>query len=270
MYRPPLAKRVPLVLLISLFLAGCASQTTHLPPEEPPRHTISEFQDERLAYVPDPWEHFNRSMYRFNYYFDRFLFIPVVKGYETVTPVFFQNRVSSFFGNLKEVRNLTNSILQLKGKESLTTLGRFVTNSTIGIGGLFDPATSFGLLRRDEDFGLTLGHWGVDSGPYLVMPILGPSTARDTGGFAADSAMRFGLYSYLDPFGSTGSPTAIAAGVTTLEAVDQRHQVPFRYYRSGYPFEYYMVRFFYHQKRELDIRKAPASGKGPALVPGLF
>jgi len=259
-----------LTLLVLAALSGCATTQKSLAPEEPAMHSVAEFKDERLAYVSDPYERFNRRMYKFNYNFDKYLFIPVVTGYETVTPVFVQHRISSFFGNLREIRNLTNSALQLKGKESLTTLGRFVTNSTIGLGGLFDPATHMGLERHEEDFGLTLGHWGVESGPYLVMPILGPSSVRDTGGFVADSGMRYGLYSYFDPFRSTGSPTAIAAGVTTLEAVDLRHQTQFRYYRSGYPFEYYLVRFLYHQKRELDIMKSPTSNRGPAPVPGLF
>ena len=77
---------------------------------------------------------------------------------------------------------LTNSLFQVKGMQTLTTLGRFVTNSTIGIGGLFDPATSMGMERQDEDFGQTLGYWGVGTGNYLVLPLFGPSNVRDTGG----------------------------------------------------------------------------------------
>ena len=152
-------------------------------------HSISEFRDQRFAEVADPWEGFNRSMYRFNFYFDKYLFLPVVNGYEFITPTFVQERISSFFNNIGEVRNLTNSLFQLKGTESVTTLGRFVTNSTIGLGGLFDPATSFGLERHNEDFGKTLGYWGAGSGPYLVLPIFGPSSLRDTGGLVVDSAI---------------------------------------------------------------------------------
>lgn len=242
-------------LMLLLLCGGCAVTTTNLAPEIPPMHTIEEFKDQRFAEVYDPWEKFNRSMYGFNFYFDKYVFIPVVNGYEEVTPVFVQNRVSSFYNNLREIRNLSNSLFQLKGEESLTTLGRFVTNSTVGIGGLFDPATSFGLDRRDQDFGKTLGYWGAGSGPYLVLPIFGPSSVRDTGGLAVDTAITYGIYTAAAPFAATGHSFEISTGINTLEAVDMRHKQSFRYFESGYPFEYYMVRFFYHQKRELESTK---------------
>jgi len=242
-------------LMLSLNLAGCATFSADSRDEVPARHSISEFRDQRFAEVADPWEGFNRSMYRFNYYFDKFLFIPVVNSYEFVAPVFVQERVSNFYSNIGEVKNLTNSLFQLKGMESMTTLGRFLTNSTVGIGGLFDPATGFGLKRNDQDFGKTLGYWGVSSGPYLVLPVFGPSSLRDTGGLAVDIGIRYGLYTAADPFGNTGNSFAISAGITTLEAVDARHQQSFRYFESGYPFEYDMVRFFHHQKREIEIVK---------------
>jgi len=191
-------------------------------------------------------------MYRFNFYFDKYFFLPVVNGYEFVTPTFVQERISSFFNNIGEVRNIINSIFQLKGGETLATLGRFVTNSTLGLGGLFDPATSFGLKRHEEDFGKTLAYWGMGSGPYLVLPIFGPSSLRDTGGLAVDSGIGYGIYSAIDPFGNITNGFAIDLGITTLDAIDTRHQKDFRYFESGYPFEYYMVRFFYHEKREIE------------------
>jgi phospholipid-binding lipoprotein MlaA len=86
----------------------------------------------------------HRSIYRFNFYFDKYLFLPVVNGYEFITPTFLQERISGFYNNLDELQNFSNSLFQLKGLEAVTTLGRFVTNSTVGLGGLFDPATSFG------------------------------------------------------------------------------------------------------------------------------
>ena len=242
-------------LLLALSLSGCATTMVNTEAEVPARHSISEYQDQRFAEVADPWEGFNRSMYRFNYYFDKYLFLPVVSGYEFVTPTFLQERISSFYNNIGEVRNLTNSLFQLKGMESVTTLGRFVTNSTLGLGGMFDPATSFGLERHDQDFGKTLGYWGADSGPYLVLPIYGPSSLRDTSGLAVDTGIRYGILSAIDPFGNTDHSFAISAGISTLEAVDARHQQSFRYYESGYPFEYYMVRFFYHEKREIESKK---------------
>jgi phospholipid-binding lipoprotein MlaA len=183
----------------------------------------------------------------------------VVSGYDYITPNFLQERISGFYNNLGEVKNLTNSLFQLKGTESVTTLGRFVTNSTLGLGGLFDPATKFGLERHDEDFGKTLGYWGADSGPYLVLPIFGPSSLRDAGGLAVDSGIRYGIYTAIDPFGATGNSFAISSGITALEAIDTRNQQGFRYYESGYPFEYNIVRFFYHEKRKIESGKPLSS-----------
>jgi len=243
------------LLILSLNLSGCATLSADTPAEVPAMHSITEFRDQPFAEVNDPWEGFNRSMYKFNFYFDKYLFLPVVNGYEFVTPVFVQERISNIYNNLGEVKNLTNSLFQLKGTESVTTLGRFVTNSTVGLGGLFDPATSFGMKRREQDFGKTLGYWGAGSGPYLVLPIFGPSSLRDTGGLALDAGIYYGLYTVIDPFGSTGNSFAISAGIATLEAVDARHQQSFRYHESGYPFEYYLVRFFHHQKREIETGK---------------
>jgi len=251
-YRTSLAT---LVLMMSLYLTGCAATRANTPAEVPARHSISEFRDQNFADVADPWEGFNRNMYRFNFYFDKYVFIPVVNSYEFVTPTFVQNRVSGVYNNLGEVKNFTNSLFQLKVTESVTTLGRFVTNSTVGLGGMFDPATSFGLKRHPEDFGKTLGYWGAESGPYVVLPIFGPSSLRDTGGLAVDTGITYGIYTAIDPFRTTGNSFAISTGINTLEAIDARHQQSFRYYESGYPFEYYMVRFFYHEKREIESRK---------------
>ena len=244
-------------LILSLLLSGRATTMVYSADEVPAMHTISELKDQRFVEVADPWEGFNRSMYRFNFYFDKYLFLPVVAGYEFVTPTFVQNRVSGFYSNIGEVKNLTNSLLQLKGMESLSTLGRFVTNSTLGLAGMFDPATSFGLEQHQQDFGKTLGYWGADSGPYLVLPLFGPSSVRDAGGLAVDSTITYGIYSAIDPFGNTGNPVVSDAALSSLGAVDTRHQNKFRYYDSGYPFEYYMVRFIYHEQREIESAKPP-------------
>jgi len=244
-----------LALMMSLSLAGCASTRVDTQAEVPPMHSINEFRDQPFAEVADPWEGFNRSMYMFNFYIDKHFFLPVVNSYEFVTPTFLQERISGIFNNIGEIRNLTNSLFQLKGTQSVTTLARFVTNSTLGLGGMFDPATSFGLERHAEDFGKTLGYWGAGFGPYLVLPFFGPSSVRDAGGLAVDTGITYGIYSAIDPFGNTGNSFAIGAGITTLNTIDTRHQHSFRYYESGYPFEYYMVRFFYHEKREIESAK---------------
>ena len=250
--------RLFLLMYLTALLSGCAT-TANRPPVEPAMHSIAEFgDDERMLYVDDPWEGFNRTMYKFNYRFDKYVFLPVVNTYEFILPTFVQTGISNVFNNIGEVKTLYNSLFQLKGTKALTTLGRFVTNSTIGIGGLFDPATSFGLTRYEEDFGQTLGKWGVGTGPFVVLPVLGPNTARSTGGLVFDSGVRYAITtSIFNSVGgmSDGTENTIKNSITAVEAIDTRHKQPFRYYESGYPFEYYMVRYLYRQQREFAIMK---------------
>lgn len=246
------ANKLIIIAALFLFLAGCAGRPAVLPGEVPPMHTVDEFMDdENVSRTRDPWEGFNRNMYKFNYEADRFVLLPMVAGYEAVVPQFARTGVSNFFANIREVRTFYNCILQAKGKKSLVTLGRLLTNSTIGIGGLFDPATAFGMRREHEDFDQTLETWGVDTGPYLVLPILGPNTVRSAGGLAVDGGIRWAIANAIDPFGGTGARTEIEAGITGLETVDLRYRESFRYYDSDYPFEYYMVRYLTSQQREL-------------------
>jgi phospholipid-binding lipoprotein MlaA len=250
--------RLFLLMYLTALFSGCAT-TANRPPVEPAMHSLAEFgDDERMLYVDDPWEGFNRTMYKFNYRFDKYVFLPVVNTYEFILPTFVQTGVSNVFNNIGEVKTLYNSLFQLKGEKALTTLGRFVTNTTIGIGGLFDPATSFGLTRYEEDFGQTLGKWGVGTGPYVVLPVLGPNTARSTGGLVFDSGVRYAITtSIFNSVGgmSDGTESTIKNSITAVEAIDTRHKQPFRYYESGYPFEYYMVRYLYRQQREFAIMK---------------
>lgn len=123
------------MMMLVLNLTGCAVNSGNIQTEEPAMHSIEEFRDQNFAEVEDPWEVFNRSMYRFNFYFDKYIFLPVVNGYAFVTPTIVQKGISNIYSNLGEVRNVTNSMFQLKGSESLSTLGRFLTNSTLGLGG---------------------------------------------------------------------------------------------------------------------------------------
>jgi len=246
------AIKLIIVTVLVLILSGCAGRSALLPGEVPPMHTVSEFSDdENVSRTRDPWAGLNRSMYKFNYEADRFVLLPVVAGYETVVPRFARTGVSNFFANIREVGTLYNCILQAKGKKSLVTFGRFLTNSTIGIGGLFDPATAFGWRRENEDFDHTLETWGVGTGPYLVLPILGPNTARSASGLAVDGGIRWAITNASDPFGGTGARTEIEMGTTALETVDLRHRESFRYYDSDYPFEYNMVRYIVSERREL-------------------
>jgi phospholipid-binding lipoprotein MlaA len=130
-------------------------------------------------------------MYLFNAKFDEHVFLPVVEGYETVMPDFFEDRVSDFFSNIADIRNLMNAVLQLNGETSLKIFTRFLVNSTFGLGGFFDHATPLGYPQQIEDFGQTLGHYGLNPGPYLVLPIFGPSSVRDTTGLLVDSAAQY-------------------------------------------------------------------------------
>jgi len=143
------------------------------------------------AHVPvetkeDPWEGFNRSMFVFNDAIDGAILKPVAKGYKAVTPTPVQKGVSNFFSNLGEIGNIANNLLQGKWDGTASSTWRFLINSTAGWFGIFDVASELGLKEYDEDFGQTLGYWGVSSGPYLVLPFFGPSTVRDGAGLVVD------------------------------------------------------------------------------------
>lgn len=136
----------------------------------------------------DPWEGFNRKVFRFNDKVDRYAFKPVAKGYRAITPQPVDDGVTNFFSNLDDVLVTVNAGLQGKFKQAGQDLARFGINSTLGVAGLFDVASRFGLPKHDEDFGQTLGVWGVPQGAYVVLPFLGPSTLRDIPGKVVDSA----------------------------------------------------------------------------------
>jgi len=127
----------------------------------------------------DPYESFNRSVYRFNDTIDRYAVKPVAQGYQKVVPEPVQLIVTNFFSNLDDVYTGANNVLQLKPKDALIDVTRFVVNSTLGFFGFADVASAIGMPKHYEDFGQTLGYWGVQSGPFLVIPLLGPSTFRD-------------------------------------------------------------------------------------------
>jgi phospholipid-binding lipoprotein MlaA len=134
----------------------------------------------------DPAEPFNRAMFSFNEGVDEVILKPVGKLYKEATPEPVRMGVSNFFGNLGEVWSSANHAMQLNGEAAATSLARVLVNSTIGIAGVFDVGSDLGLERKPQDFGQTLGHWGVGSGPYLVLPLLGPSTLRDAAALTLD------------------------------------------------------------------------------------
>jgi phospholipid-binding lipoprotein MlaA len=240
-----------LLSLLALAIGGCASQQHGT--IEPAQIQLSEVAPPGTLFplrVYDPLETFNRGVYTFNAGFDRYVFLPVVQAYEFVTPVFVQNRISDFFNNITEFRNFTNSVLQLKPDQAGRAFLRFVVNVMFGFGGLYDIASAKGIDPQPEDFGETLGHWGAGPGPYLVIPILGPSNLRDGTGLAADAL----AFYYALPVEVTSS-VAYYALMYGLRPIDARHQLAFRYYGTGSPFEYDLVRFFYTEKRQLDIER---------------
>ncbi|WP_411860646.1 VacJ family lipoprotein [Pseudomonas sp. JM0905a] len=198
--------------------------------------------------VYDPYESWNRRVYHFNYRFDEWVFLPVVRGYRYVTPGFVRSGVSNFFSNLGDIPNLLNSALQLKGQRSMEITGRLLLNTTIGVVGLWDPATRMGLPKQTEDFGQTLGYYGVTDGPYLMLPILGPSNLRDTGGLVVDYVADYQINFLNVPEVASNHPE-----ITALRMVDKRYTTNFRYGQLNTPFEYEKLRYVYTQSRRLQI-----------------
>jgi phospholipid-binding lipoprotein MlaA len=206
----------------------------------------------------DPWERLNRFTYRFNARFDEAVFLPVANGYRRV-PSPIRSGVHNFFGNLSEVDSVINYTLQWRLKLGLRSLGRFVINSTIGIGGLFDTAAKLKLPGAPTGLSTTLAKWGVHPGPYLVIPLLGPSTLRDGVGFLGDYGTSYGIDLFKLYRGD------VSWGLGTVNAVDQRANVNFRYYASGSPFEYETIRFLYVRKRLIEDEGV--RGPGPRKKP---
>ena len=142
----------------------------------------------------DPLEGLNRTTFKVNETVDDYVLKPVAKGYQAITPSFVRSGVSNAFSNVGDVGTSVNNLLQGKPANAISDVGRFLVNSTLGVLGLFDVATGMGLEKHEEDFGQTLGRWGVGSGPFLVLPILGPSTLRDTVAKPADAYTSYSRY----------------------------------------------------------------------------
>ncbi|MCA1857295.1 VacJ family lipoprotein [Massilia oculi] len=145
----------------------------------------------------DPLEGYNRAMFSFNDAVDRSVLKPTATAYKNVTPSFVQTGVNNFFGNLSDVWSAVNNLLQGKGEAGMGDLSRVTLNTTFGVLGLFDLASEAGLPKHNEDFGQTLGVWGIPSGPFLMLPVLGPSTVRDTAALPAD--MGGDIWKYKEP-----------------------------------------------------------------------
>jgi phospholipid-binding lipoprotein MlaA len=140
----------------------------------------------------DPLEGLNRGIYKFNDVTDKAIFKPIAGAYKAVAPTPVQTGINNFFGNLRTFMTTINQVLQFKFNKAAESATRFVVNSTVGIAGFIDVASKTGLPQYKEDFGQTLGYWGIGNGPYLMLPVFGPSSIRDAGGLFVDG-------SYLDP-----------------------------------------------------------------------
>jgi len=149
---------------------------------------FEEEEDEVL--YPDPWEKVNRKTFAFNRGFDRWLLYPAVRGYHFITPELLREGLRNFFRNINQSVVVVNDAFQLEWKDAGVTLGALVVNTTVGIGGLFEPAKHMGLPRHYSDFGQTLALAGARSGPYLIIPIAGPTTVRDGAGSLVDILLR--------------------------------------------------------------------------------
>lgn len=217
--RAPLACAVVPLALLTLTLAGCATTAP------------------RSADAHDPFEPLNRVSYAFNDGLDRALLKPAARGYRAVTPHFLQTGISNVFSNAKYPVTLVNNALQGKFCAALNDTGRFVLNTTLGVGGLFDPATDIGLDRNDEDFGQTFGTWGIPTGPYFVVPFYGPTTLRDGIGSIVDDSAE--PRSYLEDDSTrwtlwAGGNFEKRVRLLDADAVLERTGDPYTFVRSAY------------------------------------
>ncbi len=241
------------LLFVLCVAAGCSSSSEQDLAVQPAQHQFGDYYEEGEDYpadVYDPLEGFNRGVYKFNAVFDEFIFLPVVDAYETITPEFARTGVTNFFTNIGEIITFANEVLQFKIEAAGMTVFRFVANSTVGFLGFFDVTSYEDIPRTKEDFGQTLGVWGAGEGPYLVLPILGPSNVRDATGWATDTV----AFVLADPLTLSSIQTEYPP-ILVLNIINQRYTQPFRYYETGSPFEYELLRFLYTEKRRADIEK---------------
>ena len=183
----------------------------------------------------DPWEPMNRKIYAFNDTADRYLVKPVAKGYRWVMPDFLENGVSNVFANLFEVTTVANDLLQFKFGQAASDTGRFLINTTVGLGGFFDVANKVGLEKHNEDFGQTLGYWGVKSGPYVVLPFLGSSTVRDGAMLVPETfTSPIGYVDHVPTRNSSYLLEKLDERVSLLDAEDLISGDPYTFIRNAY------------------------------------
>ncbi len=190
--------RASILLLLGVFLSGCATPTTQI----------------------DPYESMNRSIFSFNETVDENVMKPVAEGYRFVTPDPVEIMISNFYSNLDDVKVIFNDLLQLKFRNAGADSARFLINTILGMGGLVDFGTDYGFPKRHEDFGQTLGHWGVSTGPYIVLPFIGGSNMRDGPATLVDLVTSPMFYSGFITFGVGAAMGAVAAVDTRAGLLD--------------------------------------------------
>ena len=242
------------IFCILLTITGCVSEKLIKTDTHPPSRHFSTLAEktsaEKQFAVYDPAEKLNKHVYAFNARIDRYFLIPVVNAYTIIVPGIIRHGVVNFFSNISEATNFTNAVLQVKPDKAATAFGRFTINSTLGLLGTIDIAGKLGLQQQQEDFGETLGHWGASTGPYIMLPFVGPSNMRDAIGTAVD----YSTLTALVP-NDIRDTTEYNVVAYSLQPINARYHNHFRYYASGSPFEYEMVRYIVTKSRAIQIEK---------------
>jgi phospholipid-binding lipoprotein MlaA len=214
-----------------------------------PAMATPEADEPAVGHDADPLERMNRGIFWFNEHVDKYALKPVATAWDFILPNRVQTSIRNVLRNVEFPIRTTNDLLQGKAKLAAVDVSRFAVNTTVGVAGIFDPATHFGLAFHDEDFGQTLGVWGVPSGPYLVLPLLGPSSVRDAGGLAVDSAAR--VWPWFAPFFASMSVAvgnAVNERSLVLEEVEEARAASLDFYAA--------VRNAYLQRRRADVADA--------------
>lgn len=227
--------------------------------EELDEDYIASSQVFQLTGINDSLEPFNRRMYAFNTQLDRKVLYPASRVYAAVVPKPIRKGISNFYNNFSEIPTFVNSLLQLKPGKAANALGRFVVNSTVGVLGVADVAKNMGMKRDPETMGDTLGHYGVGTGPYLVLPMFGPSNIRDAIGTGIDTVTEGAVRGVAEEklFFDTGVFDKTVYGFTrpAVTGLNARSMLSMRYGDLNSPFEYDLVRALYHNYRKIQVVK---------------
>ena len=227
--------------------------------EELDEDYIASSQVFQLTGINDSLEPFNRRMYAFNTQLDRKVLYPASRVYSAVVPKPIRKGISNFYNNFSEIPTFVNSLLQLKPGKAVNALGRFVVNSTVGVLGVADVAKNMGMKRDPETMGDTLGHYGVGTGSYLVLPIFGPSNIRDAIGTGIDTVTEGAVRGVAEEklFFDTGVFDKTVYGFTrpVVTGLNARSMLSMRYGDLNSPFEYDLVRALYHNYRKIQVVK---------------